>query len=70
MGVHQARADMGAFEAVRALPTLETIRLMATDLEGKPKLAKAEEEFLCILRRHALTLNARCIRVFVDDIQI
>jgi hypothetical protein len=51
------------------LPTLETIRVSATDTDGKPT-PTAEEGFLCTLRSHVLPLNAQGIRVFVDDDEI
>jgi hypothetical protein len=51
------------------LPTLETIRLSANDVDGKPK-PTAEEKFLHTLRFHVPALNARGIRLFVDDDQI
>jgi hypothetical protein len=51
------------------LPTLETIRLSATDMDGKLK-PTTDEKFLCTLRSHVFTLNERGIRVFVDDIQM
>jgi hypothetical protein len=51
------------------LPTLETIRLSTSDIEGEHQPI-SDEGFLCTLRSHALTLNARGIRIFVDDDQI
>jgi hypothetical protein len=53
-------------------PTLEAIRLSAGDVVGKPKPRDPEDGkfLLCTLRSHVLALNARGIRIFVDDNQI
>jgi hypothetical protein len=50
-------------------PTLEAIRLSVKEEKGKLKLV-AGKDFLSALRSQALALNARGIRIFVDDDQI
>jgi hypothetical protein len=53
-------------------PTLETIRLLANDVDGPGpgNDSLREERFLRTLRSHVLRLNARGIRIFVHDDQI